>query len=111
LIAELQKSITIAENTLNILCSNLPSEITNFSTLSDVDLPANLAAGVPANLLSLPPDVKTVELELIRFNYRGGFTRAAMYTSFTTSEQAGVNALSFSNWFNIPASLFGLATA
>ena len=111
LVAELQRSIGIAENALNILCGNLPSEITNISTLSDIDLPDSLAAGVPADLLSLRPDVKAAELELIRCNYRVGSTKAAMYPSFTISAQAGVNALSSSNWFNIPASLFGLATA
>lgn len=111
LIPQLQQSITVYENALSILCGKLPSEITDRSQLADINLPSDLAAGIPADLLTLRPDVKAAELELTKWNYRVGYTKAAMYPSFTISAQAGINALSISNWFNIPASLFGLATA
>ncbi|WP_316778621.1 efflux transporter outer membrane subunit [Pedobacter antarcticus] len=111
LIPQLQQSINITENAISVLGGNFPQEILSMSKLADIDLPNELATGIPADLLTLRPDVKAAELEITRSNYRVGYTKAAMYPSFTITAQSGINALSASNWFNIPASLFGITAA
>ena len=54
------------------------------------------------------PDVHATELGLIAANKRVGIARANMYPSLSITAGGGINSFKASNWFNIPASLFGL---
>jgi multidrug efflux system outer membrane protein len=58
-------------------------------------------------LLAAGPDVKTAELALNIANAQVGIAKANMYPSLTITATGGVNSFRASNWFNIPASLFG----
>ena len=61
----------------------------------------------PSQLLSKRPDVKSAELALKAANARVGISKASLYPSLTITAAGGVNAFELSNWFTIPASLFG----
>jgi multidrug efflux system outer membrane protein len=67
----------------------------------------NLPSGLPSAIVSRRPDVKTAELALNIANAQVGIAKANMYPSLTISASGGVNSFRASNWFNIPASLFG----
>jgi multidrug efflux system outer membrane protein len=62
---------------------------------------------LPSELLSRRPDVKVSELALSKANADVGYAKANMYPSLTITAQGGLDAFKASNWFNIPASLFG----
>ncbi|MBS7566926.1 efflux transporter outer membrane subunit [Mucilaginibacter sp. Bleaf8] len=110
LIPQFEQDITIQENALSILSGKLPDSIVRSGRLNDVALPQTLSTGLPSQLLSLRPDVKSAELDIERANAVVGYTKASMYPSLTITAQGGVNAFKASNWFNVPASLFGIAT-
>ena len=109
-IPEIKKAISIQENTLSILTSELPGKISRNKTLTTTATPDYQSIGVPAEMLSLRPDVRSSELS-VRQAFSGvKIAKKSMYPSFSITAQGGLNAYEFKNWFDIPGSLFGLAT-
>jgi len=107
LIPQFEQDVTIQENAISILAGKLPDAVVRNSTLDNVPVSATLSAGLPSTLLSLRPDVRSAELAVERANADVGVTKASMYPALTITAQGGVNSFRASNWFNIPASLFG----
>ncbi|MFD1258070.1 TolC family protein [Mucilaginibacter terrae] len=107
LIPQFEQDITLQENAISILAGKLPDAVTRSSTLDNVPVSATLSAGLPSTLLSLRPDVRSAELAVNRANAEVGVAKAGMYPALTITAQGGVNSFRASNWFNIPASLFG----
>ncbi|WDF70302.1 TolC family protein [Sphingobacterium oryzagri] len=110
LIPDFKQQIALQENALRILSGQLPARIDTKSKLRDVALPAMVNVGIPIQLLSKRPDIKQRELAIRAAAANEQAARAHMYPSLVISAQAGVNALTASNWFTIPASLFGSLT-
>ena len=108
LIPQFEQNIAIQENALRILTGELPDRVVRNSTLDQVSFPGNLSAGVPSAIVSRRPDVKGYELALVIANSNVGINKAAMYPAFRITAEGGVNSFKASNWFNIPASLFGI---
>ncbi len=107
LVPQLEQNINIQENALSILTGAFPKTIARAGTLSALQIQDHLATGFPAEMVSLRPDVKTAELELVKANAQVGITKASMYPSLTISATGGADSFRASNWFNIPGSLFG----
>ncbi len=108
LVPQFEQNLTIQENALRILTGELPDKIARSSNLDAMVIPANVAAGVPSAIVSRRPDVRSAELELMIANSKVGITKAEMYPALRITAQGGVNSFKASNWFNIPASLFGV---
>jgi NodT family efflux transporter outer membrane factor (OMF) lipoprotein len=108
LIPQLQQSILLQEDALSILTGGLPSAITRNTTLDQVAVRDTLSAGVPAALVSRRPDVRSSELALTAANADVAINKAALYPSLVISPEGGWDNYIFSNWFNIPGSLFGM---
>jgi multidrug efflux system outer membrane protein len=108
LVPQLEKDIALQENALSILAGELPDSVQRSTALSQVIISDSLSAGVPAEILSRRPDVKSYELELIRSNAQVGITRANMYPALSITAGGGLNSFKATNWFNVPASLFGV---
>jgi multidrug efflux system outer membrane protein len=73
-------------------------------------VPDNIPAGFPSAIVSRRPDVRTSELALNTANANVGIAKANMYPVLNITATGGVNSFKASNWFNIPASLFGTVT-
>lgn len=110
LIPELEKNIQIQENALSVLTGTFPEAQKRQSLLNNLVVKENLSAGIPSQLLSKRPDVKSAELELKIANAQVGIAKASLYPSLNITAVTGVNSFEFNNWFNIPASLFGSVT-
>lgn len=110
LIPLLEQNRTIQENAIRILSGELPAAITRQSKLKEYPLTNRLSTGIPSDMLSRRPDVRSSELALTMANAKVGVTKARMYPSLVITASGGVNAVKFSDWFQIPSSLFGLAT-
>lgn len=108
LVPQFEQNITIQENALRILTGQLPDRIERSATLDAMVIPANVSTGVPSAIISRRPDVKSAELELQIANSKVGITKAEMYPALRITAQGGVNSFKASNWFNVPASLFGV---
>ena len=107
LIPELEKNIQLQENALSVLSGSFPDAKERSSKLETIAVKQNLSAGIPSQLLSKRPDVKSAELALKAANAKVGITRASLYPSLNITASGGVNSFESSNWFTMPASLFG----
>jgi multidrug efflux system outer membrane protein len=110
LIPEFEQNIAVQENALRILTGAIPSSITVSTNLDEIKVPDNLSAGVPSTMVSRRPDVRSAELALTIANANVGINKAAMYPALRITASGGVNSFMANNWFNIPASLFGIVS-
>jgi len=108
LVPQFERDITLQENALHILAGSLPGKIDRSASLNDIHFGDNLSAGVPSAILSRRPDVRSQELALTIANANVGINKAEMYPALRITAEGGVNSFKASNWFNIPASLFGI---
>jgi multidrug efflux system outer membrane protein len=108
LVPQFEQGITIQEDALRILTGELPSAIRLKTTLDEMKVTENLPAGIPSALVNRRPDVKSQELALTIANANVGISKAEMYPALRITASGGVNSFKASNWFNIPASLFGV---
>jgi NodT family efflux transporter outer membrane factor (OMF) lipoprotein len=111
LIPELEQNIQLQENALSVLTGTFPDAKQRNNVLNAITVKANPAAGIPAQLLNRRPDVKSAELALRAANANVGIAKTSMYPSLNITASGGVNAFEASNWFNLPASLFGSVAA
>jgi multidrug efflux system outer membrane protein len=107
LIPQFEKDKLLQENALSILTGKLPAVINTNTSLDKISLPADLKAGVPSAMVKRRPDIRSRELDLTIANANVGITQASMYPSLRITAAGGLNSFKASNWFNIPASLFG----
>ncbi|URC11923.1 MULTISPECIES: TolC family protein [unclassified Flavobacterium] len=107
LIPLLEQNIAIQENALSVLTGSFPDSKQRSIRLSALEVKNNTAIGIPSSLVSRRPDVKSAELALKAANASVGITKANLYPALRITAQGGVNSFEASNWFNIPASLFG----
>lgn len=105
LLSQIENSISIQENALSLLCGNYAKSIKRTRIGNEFGhIPVG---GYPVSLLANRPDVRVAELSLKAANARVGTALAAMYPSLTINPSGGLNSMKESNWFSIPASLFG----
>jgi multidrug efflux system outer membrane protein len=107
LVPQLEQRIALEENALSILTGAFPKTIARIGTLNTINVQDQISAGIPSNMLSLRPDVKSAELELVKANAKVGIAKANLYPSLVITANGGLNSFKASNWFNIPGSLFG----
>ncbi|TSJ40726.1 efflux transporter outer membrane subunit [Mucilaginibacter corticis] len=110
LVPQFEQNIALQENALRILTGELPDRIERSKKLNDIAFADNLSAGLPSALVSRRPDVKSSELALNIANANVGINQAEMYPALRITAQGGVNSFKASNWFNVPASLFGVVS-
>lgn len=108
LIPQLEQSIGLQENALQVLTGQLPGVIHRTAKLQQFTVPQNLPAGLPAAIISRRPDVKAAEGAIVVANAKVGIAQANMYPSLTITASGGIEAFKVSNWFSLPASLFGI---
>jgi outer membrane protein, multidrug efflux system len=111
LIPQLEQDVQLLENALSVLTGEFPDAKQRANTLQSVTIKDGLHAGIPAQLLRKRPDVKSAELALQVANANVGIAKASLYPTLNITATGGVNAFEASNWFNLPASLFGTVAA
>ena len=85
---DLKQQIKEVENSLSILLGEVPGGIER-GHLAGQDFPEDLTVGVPLQLLSRRPDVKSAELSLVSAFYSTNAARSAFYPSITLSGTTG----------------------
>lgn len=106
LVSQIEQSLNSQENVLSVLCGNYASTISR-KWEKDKEFNCVSAEGYPMTLLSARPDIKAAEMSLLAANARVGIQQATMYPNINISLSGGLNSLTSSNWFSVPASLFG----
>ena len=87
-VLDLKEQINQAENSLALLLAETPHEIQR-SKLGNQQLPENFSVGVPLQMLSNRPDVRSAEFSLAQAFYTTNAARAAFYPSIVLSGSAG----------------------
>jgi outer membrane protein, multidrug efflux system len=109
LIPQLEQSIAIQENALQVLTGQLPGTVLRRPALNEFSITENFSTGLPASIVSRRPDVRSNEMALVAANAQVGVAQANMYPALNITAGGGWETFKASNWFNIPNSLFGLA--
>ena len=109
LVPQLEQSMAIQENALQVLTGQLPGVVAHNSSLNEFTIPVNPSTGLPAAMVSRRPDVRANEMALVAATAQIGVAQANMYPALNISLGGGLESFKASNWFNIPNSLFGLA--
>ena len=87
-VLDLKEQINQAENSLALLLAETPHEIQR-GKLGNQQLPENFSVGVPLQMLSNRPDVKSAELSLAQALYTTNTARSAFYPSIVLNGSAG----------------------
>lgn len=111
LIPEIKASIKAQENALKTLAGSYPGSIERSVSFEKTIAATSLQIGIPTDILKNRPDVKQQELLLQAASARVGIAKTEFYPGLKITAQGGLNAIKASNWFSIPASLFGTAAA
>lgn len=85
---DIKQQIIEAENSLSVLLGDVPGEIKR-GRLTGQSFPEELSAGVPIQMLSHRPDVKSAELSLVSAFYNTNAARSSFYPSITLGGTAG----------------------
>ncbi|GEP50643.1 RND transporter [Flavobacterium noncentrifugens] len=107
LVPQIEQEITIQENALSILAGNFPGSKKRAATINSMALHEDAVAGIPSSLIARRPDVQSAELGLKAANARTGIAKASLYPALNITAAGGLNSFEISNWFTMPASLFG----
>lgn len=107
LLPQLEQGIAIQENAIRILTGELPGSLARSSKLADQRIWDSLPTGIPAAMISRRPDVRSEEMALVAANAQVGVAQGNMYPALSLTATGGLNSFKASNWFNMPASLFG----
>jgi multidrug efflux system outer membrane protein len=108
LVPQLEQRINLEENALSILTGAFPKAIARAGFLNNMKIQDQVGTGIPSVMVSLRPDVRSAELDLLRANANVGVTKASMYPTLSITASGGLNSFKADNWFKIPGSLFGL---
>ena len=99
LLFDLKNELRIAENALAILKAEPPHQPER-NSLNEQEIGEKIAMGIPAQLLRNRPDVVAAEYELINAFELTNVARASLYPSFTLNASAGLQSLTFSDFFS-----------
>lgn len=101
LVPQLEQGIAIQENGLRILAGQAPATLPRGGKLDEIRMWDQLSTGVPADLISKRPDVRSAEAQLVSANALVGVAQASMYPALTLTGSGGLNAYKAARWFDI----------
>jgi len=96
-LAEFEKLIVQKENELNVLIGKNPAPILRIHSLNEQQLPLEIPAGLPSELLQRRPDILQAEQTLAAATARIGVTKAMRFPSFSITGFLGVASPALSN--------------
>ena len=103
------QQITETENKLNFLLGRFPQKIVRDKSSFRDQLPKQIQAGIPSQLLKNRTDIKQAELELMSTKFDVKVAQAEFYPSLGITGLLGYNAFKHSYLFSTPESLaYGL---
>lgn len=100
LLVEIRRNIKLLENTLSILLGDEPRAIER-SNLAQQEIPDNLQAGFPLQLLRNRPDVVAAEYGLVNAFELTNVARSNFYPSLTLSANGGLQSLELDKLFSV----------
>ena len=84
----MRQQISSTENALSVLLGQAPQMIVR-STIEEQQFPAEMNTGIPVQMLSNRPDVRSAEMALAGAYYNTNIARSAFYPNLVISGSAG----------------------
>jgi multidrug efflux system outer membrane protein len=109
LIPGLEQQIEQTENQIQLLLGRNPDGVARGRAFTAQDLPPEVPAGLPSELLERRPDVRAAEQDLIAANAEIGVAKAAYFPQLTLSGFLGGQSTQLSSLFSGPHSAWSLA--
>jgi multidrug efflux system outer membrane protein len=97
-IPQIQKSIALQENAINVLLGKNPGPVSRGKRFDDLKLPI-IPEGLPSDLLERRPDIKQAEQNLIAANAQIGVAKAAYFPAISLTGFFGFASSDFSDLF------------
>src|SRR5580698_9020648 len=110
-IPNIQQNIEQTENQIRLLLGQNPGDVMRGKILTEEDLPPEVPAGLPSELLERRPDIRAAEQTLIAANAQIGVARAAYFPQLSLRGFLGGQSTQLSNLFSGPASTWSLVPA
>jgi len=99
-IPDLERQAGIAENAISVLLGRPPSPIARWKAPIDREVPPQVPAGIPAQLLERRPDVRQTEQLLVAANANIGAAKALFYPTISLTGSAGSLSNAFTNFLS-----------
>jgi outer membrane protein, multidrug efflux system len=98
-IPDLERQITLQENSLSILLGRNPGPIPRGRELTEQPNPPEIPVGLPSELLERRPDIREAEATLVAANAEIGVAKAAYFPSISLTGTAGYESFALNNLF------------
>ena len=97
-IPDIERQIVIAENALSVLLGRTPSAMARWKPIGENEVPPQVPAGLPAQLLERRPDVLQSEQLLVAANANIGVAKALFYPTISLTGSLGTVSSSLSDF-------------
>jgi NodT family efflux transporter outer membrane factor (OMF) lipoprotein len=101
-IPEIEQQIEQTENQIHLLLGENPGSVTRGRSLANQNLPPEVPAGLPSDLLERRPDIRAAEQSLIAANAEIGIAKAAYFPQLSLSGFLGGQSTQLSSLFSRP---------
>ena len=105
-IPTLQQQIEQTENQISLLLGKNPGEVLRGLSLTEQEMPPDVPAGLPSDLLERRPDIRTAEQTLIAANAEIGVAKAAYFPQISLSGFLGGQGTQLSSLFSGPSAVW-----
>jgi multidrug efflux system outer membrane protein len=106
-IPDLERQIEQQENFLSVLIGKNPGPINRGTALTEQQMPPNVPAGLPSDLIERRPDIRSAEQSLIAANARIDVAKKAYFPRITLTGFLGFESNSLSSLFSASRSIWG----
>jgi len=106
-IPDLEKQIEQQENFLSLLIGKNPGPINRGAGLTEQQMPPNVPAGLPSDLIERRPDIRSAEHSLEAANARIDVAKKAYFPRITLTGFLGFESSSLSSLFSASRSVWG----
>jgi len=107
--AAAERAIAQSENLLSLLQGSAPGAQARGRKLEEIPVPAQIPAGMPADLLARRPDIREAEQNLVAANAEIGAARALYFPQLSLSAFAGGQSRSLLQLATGPARVYSVA--
>lgn len=99
-IPELQRQITVKENTLSVLLGRNPGPIARGSPLLDQEFPVEIPVGIPSDIIQRRPDIRRAEQNVVSANAAIGVALANRFPRIGLTAFLGKVSPELSDFFD-----------